>query len=101
MSDLFAVVNDLIGGWDVSEYDKTVGDHGEGEWTIGTFISEEWAKKIARSLTIVAAYDKAPRAYHQYSHLWVDNDDGTSETVSLSDDDDVFYRLVPEIGDTE
>ncbi len=50
----YAVVNDLIGGYDVSIFDKPVSEHDTrpegGEWTIGSFISQEWAERIAVAL---------------------------------------------------
>ena len=50
----YAVVNDLIGGYDVSIFNKPVSQHDTrlsgGEWTIGSFISEGWAKRIAKAL---------------------------------------------------
>ncbi len=61
MSDLtsdtgpyYAVVNDLIGGYDVSIFNKPVSQHDTrpegGEWTIGSFLSQEWAERIAAAL---------------------------------------------------
>ena len=48
----YAVVNDLIGGYDISLWNKPVSEHHitHGEYTIGSFISEEWAEKIAHAL---------------------------------------------------
>ncbi len=51
----YAVVNDLIGGYDVSTYNKTVGDHGEDEWTFGSFMSREDAVQVAHALNAVDA----------------------------------------------
>jgi len=58
MSDLtiyYAVVNNLIGGYDVSTHNKTVSDHGEDEWTYGSFVSEAIAKQVADALNVVAS----------------------------------------------
>jgi hypothetical protein len=58
----YAVVNDLIGGWDVSMNDKPVSEHvettdigrlGWRERTIGSFMDEETAKAVARSLNLM------------------------------------------------
>ena len=50
----YPVVNDLIGGYDVSEWDKPVSEHDTrpegGEYTIGTFMTEEWATRVADAL---------------------------------------------------
>ena len=50
----YPVVNDLIGGYDVSEWDKPVSQHDTrpegGEYTIGTFMTEEWATRVAVAL---------------------------------------------------
>lgn len=48
----YAVVNDLIGGYDVSQYNKPVGDHNHelGEYSIGTFLTQEWAERVANAL---------------------------------------------------
>jgi hypothetical protein len=53
----YAVVNDLIGGYDVSLFNKTTGnhDHMKDEWTIGSFMSQEGAEKIAKALNSVEA----------------------------------------------
>jgi hypothetical protein len=65
MRKFYAVVNDLIGGWDVSMYDKPVSEHVRSkiedgfeyhEWaerTIGSFMDEDTAKAIARSLNLM------------------------------------------------
>ncbi len=46
----YVVVNDLVGGYDISEYDKPVSEHGEDEATIAWGLTEEWAKKIVSLL---------------------------------------------------
>lgn len=48
----YAVENDLIGGWDVSTYDKPMSQHDTraGEHSIGSFLSEAHAKLIAELL---------------------------------------------------
>ena len=46
----FAVVNDLIGGYDVSMWNKPVSMHAVGEPTVGTFLDKEWAEQVARAL---------------------------------------------------
>lgn len=56
----YAVVNDLIGGYDVSIHNKTVGNHGEDEWTIGSFMSQEGAEEVAHALNAVQAIADAP-----------------------------------------
>ncbi len=59
MRKFYAVENDLIGGWDVSMYDKPVSEHefGEGgpavERTIGTFMDKASAVAVARSLNLM------------------------------------------------
>ncbi len=55
----YAVVNDLIGGYDVSTYNKTVGDHGEDEWTFGSFMSQEDAVQVAHALNAVDSIIRA------------------------------------------
>lgn len=69
----YAVVNDLIGGYDVSIHNKTVGNHGEDEWTIGSFMSQEGAEEVAHALNAVQAIADA----------W--NEAGSSFPSSLSD----------------
>lgn len=53
----YPVVNDLIGGWDVSIHNKTVGDHRwqDGEVTMGTFMSKEDADLVANALNFYLA----------------------------------------------
>lgn len=47
----FAVVNDLIGGWSVSNVDKPSSDTDStnGEYEIGCFLSEGIARHVAAS----------------------------------------------------
>ena len=59
----YAVVNDLIGGYDVSTFNKTVGDHGPQEWTLGSFFSKETAELVANTLNAVQAIADAWKAY--------------------------------------
>ncbi len=60
MKKFHAVVNDLIGGWDVSMHDKPVSEHidvenggGWRERTIGSFMSANTAQAVARSLNLM------------------------------------------------
>ena len=46
----FAVVNDLIGGYDISMWNKPVSMHAVDEPTVGTFLDKEWAEQVARAL---------------------------------------------------
>ena len=45
----YAVVNDLIGGWDVANANKTTGDldHRVGEYSMGCFMDERAAHYVA------------------------------------------------------
>jgi len=49
----YAIENDLIGGWDVSEHDKPASQHdlAAGERTIGSFLTFEWATIVAEALS--------------------------------------------------
>lgn len=53
----YAVVNDVIGGWDVSPWDLPVSalQPEEGLFSIGTFMTEEAAGRVARGLDLAAA----------------------------------------------
>ena len=61
MRKFYAVVNDLIGGWDVSMHDKPVSEHvtsegGPRAWedtTIGSFMDKGTATAVARSLNLM------------------------------------------------
>ena len=61
MRKFYAVVNDLIGGWDVSMWDKPVSEHvtsegGPRAWenqTIGSFMDKPTAEAVARSLNLM------------------------------------------------
>ncbi len=59
MRKFHAVVNDLIGGYDVSMWDKPVSEHVLGEngpvaeRTIGSFMDEATATAVARSLNLM------------------------------------------------
>lgn len=46
----YVVVNDVIGGWDVSEYDKPASEHDRDESAIAWGLLEEAAKMIALAL---------------------------------------------------
>ena len=48
----YAVENDLIGGWDISWWNVPVSQHNPdaGMYTIGSFLSKEWAERIAAAL---------------------------------------------------
>ncbi len=52
----YAVMNDLIGGYDVSLYDKPVGDHDNDEYTIGSFMNHEDAQRIADALNMMETW---------------------------------------------
>jgi len=49
----YAVQNDLIGGWDVSEHNKRASQHdiAAGERTIGSFLTLPWATLVAEALS--------------------------------------------------
>ncbi len=49
----YAVVNDVIGGWDVSEYDKPVSEHGFDEPTIAWGMTKRWAYRVAEGLQML------------------------------------------------
>ena len=40
---LYVVVNDLIGGYDLSPYNKPASQHGPDEYPVAWGLSEEWA----------------------------------------------------------
>ncbi len=48
----YAVLNDLIGGYDVSTHNKNVGDHDHdnGEYTEAWGMTKEFAERVARAL---------------------------------------------------
>ena len=47
----YAVVNDTIGGWDVSEYDKPISQHTRKERSIAWGLTESDARRVAELLT--------------------------------------------------
>ena len=76
MMKFHAVVNDLIGGWDVSMYDKPVSEHvNQGRWaehTIGSFMSEDTAVAVARSLNLLQ-YCACGDDDEEYMHRMTDH----------------------------
>ncbi len=58
----YAVPNDLIGGWDVSAWDKPVSEHvwENDEFTVGSYLSKLWAERVARALNLYyeAGYER-------------------------------------------
>ncbi len=47
----YAVVNDTIGGWDVSEHDKPISQHTREESSIAWGLTEPDARRVAELLT--------------------------------------------------
>jgi hypothetical protein len=56
----YAVINDVIGGYDVSEYDKPVSEHGTDEHTVGSFMDEPGAVRVAEALNLLDTSPPSP-----------------------------------------
>ncbi len=76
----YAVVNDLIGGYDVSTFNKPVGYYGPQEWTLGSFFSKETAELVANTLNAVQAIADA---WNEYTDVIKDEQLGTMEWLSV------------------
>lgn len=45
-NELFLVINDLIGGWDLSYHNKPVSEHSRDEATVAWGVEPEFGKRV-------------------------------------------------------